>query len=205
MGKTCLDKQDVVKILAMIRVNFENAYRGTKEDNRLLVDSWYAILRDYPREAVYEATKRALMHAEFAPRIGTIVNEIERMMQSLGKSDAELWSELASKLYNAYSYAHSFWLTARDANGRTQGEIAREKLQKLYDGLSAEIREYLGSVQQLAAFADYDAEQLTYERARFMKTVPVLRERVKIRAQLSPAMATLLSGIEKPLIGEGEN
>lgn len=192
MATAHLSKQDIVKYITMIRVNFENAYGGSNEERTLLVETWYAILKPYPKEIVGEAVKRVLSHAEFVPRIGNIVNEIERMQQAFSKSDGELWVELNRVLYEAYRCFHSLNCTWVDDSGVSQGERAEKRLKEIFDGLPEEVREYVGSPRQLAAIAEMDDEALTYEKGRFLKAVPTIRSRVQIRKTVSPKICNLL-------------
>lgn len=187
-----LTKQDIVKYLTMIRVNFENSYAGTKEEQALLVETWFAILKPFPKELVGEAVKRALMHSEFAPRIGNIVNEIERMQQAYSKSDGALWAELCGVLPEANRNYRSLNYTYKDEYGISQGERAQTRLEEIYKGLSAEIQEYLGNWRQLCAISEMDGEALGYEKGRFMKAMPSVRARVQIRGAVSPHVRAFL-------------
>lgn len=194
-----LTEQDVVKIITRIRINFENAYNLPKTEMELLIDSWYSALKPYPKELVGEAAHRVLSHAEFVPRIGNIVNEIEKMQQAFAKSDGELWAELKGVLYEANRCFHSFHLTYKPDGIRTQGEIAAARLQEIFDGLSDELRDFLGNMHQLAVISEYDAEQLSYERGRFLKLLPTFRSRVQMRKTLSQSALALLTPGTSPL------
>ena len=188
-----ISKADIVKIITLIRINFDNSYKLSSQEMKLLVDSWYAILKPYPKELVNEAAKRALSRAEFAPRIGNIVGELEKMQHSFSKSDGALWAELNGVLYEANRCFHSLHLTYKPDGVHTQGEIAAARLQEIFEGLSEELREYLDNTHQLVAISEYDAEQLSYERARFLKLIPTLRSRVKMRKTLSQSALALLA------------
>lgn len=187
-----LNETDVIKIITLIRLNFENAYKLPEKEMQLLISSWYSILKPYPKELVNEAAKRVLSHAEFAPRIGNIVGELEKMQQAFMRSDGELWAELNGVLYEANRCAHSLHLTYKPDGEHTQGEMAAARLKEIFEGLSEEIREYLGNTHQLAVFSDYDAEQLSFERGRFLKLLPMLRSRVQMRKTLSGSALALL-------------
>ncbi len=188
-----LTEKDIVKIITLIRIHFDNSYKLSEEEMRLLISSWYSILKPYPKELVNEATKRVLSHSEFAPHIGNIVNELEKMQQAFTKSDGELWAELNGVLYEANRCLRSLHLTYKPDGKHTQGEIAAARLQEIYDGLSDELREYLGSAHQLTVLSEYDAEQLSYERGRFLKLIPTLRSRVETRKTLSKSAVAFLA------------
>lgn len=188
-----LDKKDILKIITMIRINFDNSYRLTDEEFPILVDSWYSILAPYPREIVYEAVKRTLAHAEFVPRIGSIVAEIERMADACQKNEPTLWSELCEHLGEVERCYNMRCCTYREADGLTQGDTAWKRIRDIYASLPEEVREYLGSVGQLIALANSNEEGLSIERGRFLKSIPTIRRRAYDRKTLSPVAARLLS------------
>ena len=188
-----LDKKDIIKIITMIRINFDNSYRLTDEEFPILVDSWYSILAPYPREIVYEAVKRTLAHAEFVPRIGNIVTEIERMVDACRENETTLWSRLCKHLVEVERCRNMLPCTYCDDGESSQGEKAWKRINEIYDGLPEEVREYLGSVGQLIALANSNEEGLSIERGRFLKSIPTIRRRAYDRKTLSPAAVRLLS------------
>ena len=96
---TQLSLQDVNKYITTIRINFENASKTqTSEERQILIKSWYEILKEYPKEVCDKAVINAIKYAKFAPRIGDIVEQIEKMRTAYEKTDGELWTELTSVL-----------------------------------------------------------------------------------------------------------
>lgn len=187
---------DCNKYITTIRINFENAYKTqTDEEREILIKSWFAILKDYPKEVCDKAVINALASAEYAPRIGSIVKEIEKMQVALEKSDAELWTELTGVLREVSRNAYAFRFTYIEANGRTQGENARIRVQAIYDGLSPELKEYVRNTQSLIELAAYTDEELAYERGRFMRTMPQIKERAKTRGQMNESIAGIIQGL----------
>lgn len=193
---------DVLEYLTMIRINFENAYKSqTKEEQKLLLKSWYAILKDYPKEVCDQAVINALKNAEFAPRIGSIVKEIEKMQVAYEKTAEELWIELSGVLHDVSECAYKFRFNFVESNGKTQGENAKIKLQNIFKGLSPEIKDYIRNEYTLIDLAEMTDNQLNFEKGRFIKTVPQIKERAKTRAQTGN-MAGLLQGLNTFLIEE---
>lgn len=191
---------DVLQYLTMIRINFENAYKTqTKEEKKLLLKSWYAILKDYPKEVCDQAVINAIKNAEFAPRIGSIVKEIEKMQVAYEKTAEELWAELTGVLREVRDCAYRFRFTYVEENGKTQGENARIRIKEIYNNLSPEIKDYVRNDFTLLEIADLTDQQLNYEKGRFLKTIPQIKERAKTRAQTGN-MAGLLQGLNIFLI-----
>lgn len=193
---TQLTISDVNQYITMIRINFENAYKAqTAEEREMLLASWFAILREYPKEVCDRAVINALKNAEFAPRIGAIVKEIERMQVAYEKSESELWAELKGALRVAADCAYRFRFNFVEANGLTQGENAKIKLRGVFDNLSPELKEYCRNEHGLVELAQLNEEQLSYEKGRFNRTMPQLKERAKTRAQIGGNLSGLLQGM----------
>lgn len=199
---TALTIEDVNKYLTMIRINFENSYKAQNDEERiLLLQSWYAILKDYPKEVCDKAVIEAIKHAKFAPRIGDVVEQIEKMQVAYEKTDMELWAELTGVLREIRYCAYSFRFTAIQPNGKTQGENARDRVREIYKNFSPELKEYVRNENNLLEIADLTESQLSYEKGRFLKTLPQIKERAKTRAQTGN-MAGLLQGLNVFLLEE---
>lgn len=194
---TAITAQDINKYITTIRINFENAYKTqTDEERQILIKSWYAILKDYPKEIVDKAVLQAIKHAEYAPRIGTIVKEIERMREAYEKSDAELWAELRSVLREVEKCAYSFRFNAMDANGKTQGDNARDRVEEIFNGLSPELKDYCRNSRGLIDIAQMSEKDITlYERPRFMRVIPTIKERARTRQETGEQLAGLIQGL----------
>jgi hypothetical protein len=176
---------DVNQYITMIRINFENAYRAqTAEEREMLLASWYAILQNYPKEVCDAAVLNAIKNAEYAPRIGAVVKEIERMQAAYEKTDAELWGELKGCMREVAECAYRFRFTYVELNGLSQGDNARLKVKEIFNGLSPELKEYCRNPSGLIELAQLNDEQLNFEKGRFNKAMPVLKERAKTRAQI---------------------
>lgn len=189
-------KQDVVKYITIIKINFENAYNLSDQDMILLTNTWYEILKDYPAEICNAAVINSLKKSKFAPRIGSIVEEIESMAEATEKNDLELWSELNYALRNAYNNWYMYPYTFTDRNGKTQGENARLRNKALYEGLDPILKEYVSDINGLVTLSKASNEELNYEKGRFLKTVPTLRKRAKTRATTSPMLLELISQVK---------
>lgn len=174
---TTLEKTDIHKILVLIRANFENSYNfKTEEEARLLVEFWYDSLKQYPKEIVYQAVYSAIKSSEFAPKIATILNEIRTLTSLNEKTDIELWAELDDKLYEVYE-------TAQYLRYPQHFNEADKKLNEIYATLADEIKLFVVNVSALIEIAAMDSESKKFEKARFLKTMPSLREHAKNKVQ----------------------
>jgi hypothetical protein len=203
---------DINKYLTTIRINFENAYKTQTDDERkILLQSWYVILKDYPKEVCDKAVIEAIKYAKFAPRIGDIVEQIEKMRVAFEKDENELWSELTRVLPAVARNTYHYRFNAVDYNGLTQGENARRRNEAIFERLSPELKEYCRDIGGLIALAEFTDDQLTYERGRFMRNMPEVRKRAQTRQALPEnvagylkSTATLIASDIKLLKGSDE-
>jgi uncharacterized protein YhaN len=203
---TALTLEDVVKYVTMIRINFENAYKAQSDEEReMLYMSWFAILKDYPKEVCDKAVINAIKNAEFAPRIGSIVKEIERMREAYEKSETELWAELSNVLREVNACRSRFNATFIEENGRSQGDNARIRLKEIFDELSPELKEYCRNADGLLEIAKIETADLQFEKARFLKMIPTLKERAKTRQETSDKLAGLIQGLSGQFAIDNEN
>lgn len=200
---TQLTINDVNQYITMIRINFENAYKAqTAEEREMLLASWYAILKDYPKEVCDTAVLNAIKNATFAPRIGSIVKEIEKMQEAYEKTEAELWAELQGCLREVGACAYRFRFNFIEANGLTQGENARIRANEIFNNLSPELKEYCRNVNGLIELAQLDGEQMSFEKGRFNKMMPQLKDRAKTRAQIGGNLTGLIQSLSNKFLLE---
>lgn len=190
---TKLTKKDLLQYITTIRINFDNAYK-TQGDEELviLVNSWYECLKDYPKEVCDKAVLMALKHAKFAPRLGDIVDYIEKMEETTEKTVIELWEELETARENVIYRMGFFGFNFIEENGLSQEQNAYKEIERIYEGLSAEIKQYVTSVNALIQISNSSDEQFSFEKGRFMKTMPLLKERKKTQTQMGAELNKLI-------------
>lgn len=197
---------DINKYITTIRINFENAYKTQNEEERqMLYRTWYSILKEYPKEVCDRAVIEAIKHAKFAPRIGDIVEQIDKMKTAYEKTTEELWAELTGVFRDVLYWKSRFFGTYITPSGLTQGEIARQWVDHIYDNLSVELKEYVRNKSTLIELAEYTDEQLSYERGRFIRVMPVIKERAKTRQALPDNVAGILQGLNVFVALDGDN
>ena len=194
--------QDINKYITTIRIEYPNAFpiQAKTETERaelykMLCVSWYKQLEQYPKEVCDVAVMNALGNARDGryPRIGDVKYQVERIEEACQKSDNELWAELQSVLWEV---ANNVGLYKYEANG----EQARKRNREIFESLSPELKEYCQNIDGLTEIAFYDIDKLGFERGRFIKALPQIKERAKVRATLPEAVKSLVTG-ERLLIG----
>lgn len=192
---TKLTRQNVIVYITKIRLNFENAY-PTHSDNEfdLLLESWYEALCVYPKEICDKAVNNALRKAKFAPRLGDITEEIEKIASADQKTDEELWVELTSTLYEVFD-------TSRYLPYPQHNKAASEKLNAIFNGLDDKLKMYLVNVNTLIELSELDKSALPYEKTRFFKQIGIIRSK---QAERNMAKEFLLE-VEKHKQLKGRN
>lgn len=166
---TPVTEKDIFTYIYKIQLNFDNSYQTSSENERLLlIASWYEILREYPKEVCDLAVTNALRRAKFAPRIGDIVEEAERIIHATDKSDEQLWAELMQVLPSAYEISRYLRYPQYFKN-------AAKKLNDMYAALSPDLRLYVVNVSTLIELSELTSDSLSYEKNRFFRQMPTLR------------------------------
>ena len=194
------NRSTITQIFELIRMAYDNAFVGkSEEDMYQLVELWYDCLKDYPQEVVLQATKNAIKHSEFVPRVATIVKEIDALTVAYSANDSQLWNELnaaVNRISGELVYMSGAYDTVvHDDTGLTTAGEVRKLVSTVYASLNPKIKEYCGNERGFIDIARQDDEGLQFEKARFMKQLPLLAERVKIRQQTPSQVADLIQGL----------
>ena len=184
-----LTKRDIGIYLVKINLNFENVYNFGDDEQSLLVESWYEALSEYPKEICDRAVNNALKYARFAPKLGDIVEEIQKLMNADSKSDEELWAELMNVTTKVYDISRYLKYEQYFKN-------ATAKLRDIYEGLSGELKLYVVNISTLIEISELPRESLPYEKARFFKQMPVLRRHAEEK-QTAKKLIESISEVKK--------
>ena len=172
-----LTRQNIIIYITKIRLNFENAYNvSCDEEFDLLVESWYDVLKEYPKEVCDKALNQALKKAKFAPRLGNVTEEIEKIMSSNDKTDEELWAELTSVLGKVYEVSRYLQYPQYVA-------WADNRLKEIYNNLDKNLQLYLVGYKALIELSEISAENMQFEKTRFFKQIPTVRKKNYEREQ----------------------
>jgi hypothetical protein len=197
-----MNKQDIIKMLTVI----ESLYGGKstselKQHIQLQADIWLEILGRYDKDLAMKAFYDVCKTEKYRITPAHIVEQIEKIENAFGKSEQEIWAEFKRALAKVDGLAYRLKFNAVEDNGKTQGENAREEIQKIYDNLPPELKRYCGSVNGLIGLSQIgDSDLELYEKGRFMKSIERIRESVKIQIE-NPQFAELAQGTLKALEG----
>lgn len=186
-----LTRLDITKMLGIVYLESGQAISDIDLERR--IDFWYAALSGYDREIVMEAFKNVALETNYPIKLANINNEIKRL-QSLGeKTDEELWSELAATFQAVEHNADGYKYTAKDDSGKPEWQRCMEANQRIYDGLSPELKAYVRNVSELIEIARKDDEGRSIERAIFKKRIGQIMEQERLRKQTPKEILELIS------------
>lgn len=171
-----LTKQDVVKIITTIKVNYSEAYVGySEEEMKTLIGCWHESLKVYPRAIVMQAVKKAIENSEFAPKLATILNEIKVIISANEPTDEELWAKLTAVLGEVYQVSRYLAYPQHHA-------WAGKKLDEIYDKLDERLKLFVVNRSTLVELSEMSEDSLHFERVRFFKQMPLLRVHAEDKA-----------------------
>ena len=191
-----LTSKDVLSMIKIINNMYQYSYNFEDKDAlRQTINTWLFCLEDYPREVVAYAFKKAIKSSKKAPVPADIIEQIQLLQDAQGKSTQDLWAELDKAIYDTAVLAGRFDYTAIPlGETKTQGEIAYEQFQELFNNLDPLIKSYLVTPQQLLALTEL--EDLSFEKGRFFKYIPELKTRKKAVESTRPEILEMLNQVD---------
>lgn len=104
-----MTRQNLIKVLTFLASSYHGKFKfpkKSKEQNELLVESWYTYLQEYDYELVKTSVKRSIVyHAEWPPTIGELVKEIQELKNKNTKKviPEEAW-KIAKEAVRKYGF-----------------------------------------------------------------------------------------------------
>lgn len=201
-----LKRSYLAKVFSIIRITYPNAYpTKTEEEDQMLIETWYDIFNGYPQEVFDKALHKAMETSEFAPKPATVMKAINDMRGAYEKDDSELWAELQGVLREVSRCVYRFGHTYVEDDGVSQGDKARQRVAEIFDSLDPALKDYCRDQRGLVELARYTDEQTSYERGRFMRLMPTVRERIKTRQETPENIRVMLQEITDKMTLHGEN
>lgn len=174
----------ITEVLAAIKTIYP--YYAKEADIQMLAKTWGALLKDYTDDAVDAALYVCLQKCKMPPTPADMIEQLKALARANEPTDEELWDRFRKALYRGMGLIYRFPHTYIEENGKTQGDNARADFDALWKSLPVEIRTYLGGKGEFMRLARcHNDEELKYERTRFLKTMPTIKQREETRLQLT--------------------
>lgn len=175
----------ITEVLAAIKTIYP--YYAKEADVPTLVKTWGALLKGYSDDAVDAALYVCLQKCKMPPTPADMIEQLNTFARANEPTNEELWDRFRKALYRANGLIWRFTHTFIEENGKTQGENAKADLDALWKSQPAEIKIYLGGKGEFMRLARsfYNDEEMKFERTRFLKTIPAIKQREETRVLLA--------------------
>lgn len=188
----------IIEMIGAIKTIY--SYYAKDTNAGLLVGVWNKLLEGYEDDIVEVAFYKALKTCKMPPTPADVIEQINAMHVSIEPSDEELWTVYEKALNDTLRQTQMFNYTYVDESGLSQGEQARRRVDTIWEDLPDKIKRYVATKGELMRLArEYGAsyEFCTFEKQRFMKSMPIMKKRQEYNS-------LLLSGSSYRLLSEGE-
>ena len=170
------------KNMAVMIATIKSIYPYYAKDTNIevLAKTWILLLQDYDDKIINNALILCMKECEMPPTPAHIIKKIEEMQPK--KTNTELWAEYVKALREVSCLQENFNYTFIEANGKTQGQNAKDKAREIFNSLPQELKIYVGSFGELLRKSrDIDDTSLKYAENNFMKLMPELRKEHEMR------------------------
>lgn len=192
-----MQNETVVKLITRIKANYRYTYRDvTKEEMKLMVKDWHDCLSSYSEEEVEGAFRVALCKCKMPPTIADLMEILTRQAKLKEPIDAEYWTELTIALDAVKKPV----CCEGDWREFPLYVLHKDDAEKIYSTLSAPVKR----IVDYSTFLDYareSDEELRFERARFLKALPEIRETLREQI-IATRSEKMLSGGERLFLPE---
>lgn len=165
----------IAEYLGIIKSLYPYAYKEMTEiELEKAVELWAELLGGYNEKLVDCAFKKVLKIAKVPPVPADIIEVIGKLETINEPSDAALWDECASliyelqdKFYFAFHFGHN--------------PVEEKKYNAAWDKANEIVKEFLGTASNAVSI---NTETLDFEKSRFYKALPTIRKRVRDKRRL---------------------
>lgn len=188
----------ITEMIASIKTIYP--YYAKDTDVQMLVKTWNVLLKNYPDKAVEVAFFKCLQTCKMPPTPADVIEALNAMIESTEPTEEELWDSFTKALRETERQVACFNFSYIPYGEKiTQGDMARENVQKIWDNLPEKVQRYIGSKNELIRIArNHTADELKFEKNRFLKAMPTIKAR-----QEFTSLAALLGDNKLMLKGEG--
>lgn len=188
-------EEKVVEVLLTIKAVYP--YYAKDANLTVLKNVWKKALQRYDDEMVEYAFGMCIESCKVPPTPADIIERINGAKKMLEPSNEQLWGIYYDALERTLDLMAQFSYTFVESDGISQGQKARNKVDKLFEGLPEKIKDYLGSKGELMRIArSINTQDASFEKSRFLKAMPIVDKRQETQNILSGGNSKFLLGSE---------
>lgn len=182
----------IIQMIGAIKTIYSYYARDT--DVEMLVRTWSALLKDYPDDVTEAAFYKCLQTCKTPPTPADVLENIHSFAAVNEPTDEDLWAVYMEALHKTLRLMYYFQFNYVDpVTGMSQGDKARQDVEALWQGLPEKIKMYLASKGELMRRArELDGGDMSFERSRFMRTMPAMKKRQEYNMLLTSGVGRML-------------
>lgn len=183
-------KKKVLEIIATIKSIYP--YYAKDGNVQLIANVWDRVFKNYSDEELDFGFGHCLETCKVPPTPADIIERINGAKKALEPSNEQLWGVYYDALVRTLDLMAQFSYTFVESDGISQGQKARNKVDKLFDGLPIKIKDYLGDKGELMRIArSINTQDASFEKSRFLKSMPIVDKRQETQNLLGGGNSTL--------------
>ena len=167
----------ITEMIASIKTIYP--YYAKDTDVPTLVKTWAVLLKDFPDDAVEVAFFKCLQTCKTPPTPADVIEKLNALLNTNEATEEELWDtfrKTLQKIEREVSCFHYNFIFPGET--LSQGAKARKNVEEMWNRLPEQLKAYVGSKSELIHIAKtYTDEDLKFERNRFFKVMPTIKER----------------------------
>lgn len=182
----------IIQMIGAIKTIYSYYARDT--DVEMLVRTWSALLKDYPDDVTEAAFYKCLQTCKTPPTPADVLENIHSFAAVNEPTDEDLWAVYIEALQQTLRLMYYFQFNYVDpVTGMSQGDKARKDVEALWQGLPEKIKMYLASKGEMMRRArELDSGDMSYERSRFMRTMPAMKKRQEYNMLVTSGVGRML-------------
>lgn len=151
-----MTEKETIQIITLLAGNYDSIADKSKEQKKLMIQTWEECLKDLQYPVVLEAVKNSIIQSPYPPTIHDIrKNALELINPTSEKSSIDAWNEAYSMICNG------LYMT-----------------QEEFDKHSEEVKKFFGSVKQIKELSQTDIKTVnTVVKGQFLKQYEIVQER----------------------------
>lgn len=173
-----MNKQETAQIITLLAGNYNSIAEKTKEQKKMMLNTWYECLNDLGYKVILQAVKKTILESPYPPTIHEVrKNAIEIINPVTQKTGIEAWNEAYLMICNG------IYMT-----------------EEQFNQASPSVKKFFGNVRQVKELAQTDLKTVnSVVKGQFLKQYDVIIEKEKQKKLLPQQMQNFIAQISEKM------
>ena len=163
-----MNKQETTQIITLLAGSYESIANKSQIQRQMMLNTWYECLNDLDYNLVLQAVKKTIIENQYPPTIHEIRKNAIEIINPTENDALNKWNECYKMICNG-TYM----------------------IQEEFDKHSEVCKKFIGSINQLRAYATNPDFNMDVVRSNFLKQYEILIQREKQNKLLPEQMKTI--------------